>query len=444
MKKGKILRPIILTALLFLIVNPVISNSGDEPKYKTSEDSLNCGRHLSAYRGFFKLKLYNDAYETWWTAFNDCPSSSVRMYVDGVTMYHFFIDEAPEGQIKEGLIDTLMLIYNQRIEYFGDEGNVLARKGKDLLSYHSDDMEEVQKAYEMLKKSIEIQGKKSKDATMLLLMTSGIALKDEGKIDDNQVIEDYFNLIILLDQMQGGSSRWAKARANIDEMMLSENILSCEALDGYFEPQFEANKDDKTFLEKVITFYSSTACERTDMYVAAAENLYRIDPGPESAHNLAILFITRNDFEKSAIYLKEAVQVESTNPETRAEWYYELAVICNAQEDYCEAIGYARKAINLKGDYGKPYVALGDAFIASRDNLGDDFQQRTAFWAATDMYKKAISTDPSLAGETNKKLNIYARQYPNSEEVFFRDMKEGDSYKVEGCIKANTTVRSRK
>jgi tetratricopeptide (TPR) repeat protein len=180
------------------------------------------------------------------------------------------------------------------------------------------------------------------------------------------------------------------------------------------------------------------------MYVAAAENLYRIDPGPESAHNLAILFITRNDFEKAASYLKEAVLGESTNPETRAEWYYELAVISNAQEDYCEAIGYARESIKLKGDYGKPYVALGDAFIASRDNLGDDFQQRTAFWAATDMYKKAISTDPSLAGETNKKLNIYARQYPNSEEVFFRDMKDGDSYKVEGCIKANTTVRSRK
>jgi tetratricopeptide (TPR) repeat protein len=423
---------------------PAVSQNGNGSNYASDEDSIKCGQYLSAYRGFFSLKLYDDAYETWWYTFDNCPASSQRMYLDGVTMYRFYIEEAPEGPVREGLIDTLMLIYDQRIEYFGDEGNVLGRKGKDLLSYRSDDMNEVQNAYEMLKKSVQIEGKKTKDATMLLLMTSGIALKNEGRIDDNQVIEDYFNLVMILDQLEGKSSRWAKARASIDQMMLSENILSCEALDGYFEPQFEPNKDDKTFLEKVITFYSSTACERTDMYVAAAENLYRIDPGPESAHNLAILFITRNDFEKATSYLKEAVLGESTNPETRAEWYYELAVVSNAQEDYCEAIGYAREAIKLKGDYGKPYVALGDAFIASRDNLGDDFHQRTAFWAATDMYKKAISTDPSLAGETNKKLNIYVRQYPNSEEVFFRDMKDGDSYKVEGCIKANTTVRSRK
>ncbi len=442
--KGKTLRPIILTALLFLFLIPAVSQNGNGSNYATKEDSLNCGMWLSAYRGFFKLKLYDDTYETWWNAFNNCPSSSVRMYVDGATMYRFFIEEAPEGQKKEGLIDTLMLIYDQRIEYLGDEGNVLGRKAKDLLAYRGEDMDQVQKAYEMLRKSIEIQGTKSKDATMLLLMTSGIALNNEGTIDDNQLIEDYFNLVMLLDQLDGKSSRWAKARANIDEMMLNENILSCEVLDGYFEPQFEPNKDDKTFLEKVIAFYSSTACERTDMYVAAAENLYRIDPGPESAHNLAILFITRNDFEKAASYLKEAVQGESTEPETRAEWFYELAVVSNAQEDFCEAIGYAREAIKLNSNYGKPYVALGDAFISSRDNLGDDFQQRTAFWAATDMYKKAISADPSLAGEINKKLNIYARQYPNSEEVFFRDMKDGDSYKVGGCINVNTTVRSRK
>jgi len=194
----------------------------------------------------------------------------------------------------------------------------------------------------------------------------------------------------------------------------------------------------------VITFYTTAGCGRSDIYVAASENLYRIEPGPESAHNLAILFITRNDFEKAADYLKEAVQGEDTNSETRAEWYYELAVVSNANGDYCEAMEYAREAIQLKSDYGKAYVLLGDLYIASRDNLGDDFHKRTAFWAAADMYKKATSADPSVAEESNKKLTDYAGQYPNSEDIFFRDMKEGDSYLVEGCINASTTVRSRK
>jgi tetratricopeptide (TPR) repeat protein len=441
--KENILKPTIVAALFFLFLNPAFSQNGNGSNYDTKEDSIKCGQYLSAYRGFFNLKLYDDAYETWWYTFDNCPASSERMYVDGVTMYRFYIDEAPEGTVKEGLIDTLMLIYDRRIEYFHDEGNVLGRKARDLLAYRSEDIDEVQKAYEMLKKSVEIQGKESQDAVLLLFMTSGIALKNEGRIDDNQVIEDYFSVIIILDQLEGRSSRWAKARASIDEMMLNENILTCEALDGYFKPQMEQNKNEISFLEKVITFYTATGCDRTEIYASASENLYSIQPGPESAHNLGILFITRSDFQKAAGYLKEAVQGENINPQVKAEWYYELAVVSNANNDFCEAIGYAREAIQLKSDYGKAYVALGDAYIASRENLGDDFQQRAAFWAAVDMYNKAISVDPSLAGETNKKLNIYARQFPHGEDVFFLDLKNGDSYRVEGCINVTTTVRSR-
>ncbi len=442
--KGKTFKPIILTALLFLFVIPAVSQNGNGSKYASSEDSIQCGKYLSAYRSFFMLKLYEDAYNTWWYTFNNCPASSKRMYVDGVTMYRSFIEAAPEGPVREGLIDTLTFIYDQRIGYLGEEGNFLVRNGKDLLTYLVEENDEVHKAYEMLKKSIEIQGQKSREGVMVLLISSGIVLNNEDKIDDNQVIEDYFSVIALLDQLEGKSVRWERARATIDGMMLKENILSCEALNGYFEPQFDQSKNDKIFLEKVITFYTTAGCGRSDIYVAASENLYRIEPGPESAHNLAILFITRNDFEKAADYLKEAVQGEDTNSETRAEWYYELAVVSNANGDYCEAMEYAREAIQLKSDYGKAYVLLGDLYIASRDNLGDDFHKRTAFWAAADMYKKATSADPSVAEESNKKLTDYAGQYPNSEDIFFRDMKEGDSYLVEGCINASTTVRSRK
>ena len=77
-------------------------------------------------------------------------------------------------------------------------------------------------------------------------------------------------------------------------------------------------------------------------------------------------------------------------------------------------------------------------------NLGDDFEQRAAFWAAADQYTKAAMVNPSLEAEANQKLTDYEGQYPNNEEVFFRDMKDGDSYQVKGCINESTTVRSRK
>jgi hypothetical protein len=117
--------------------------------------------------------------------------------------------------------------------------------------------------------------------------------------------------------------------------------------------------------------------------------------------------------------------------------------VSNANLDYCDAIRYAREAIRLKSDFGKAYIQLGDAFIASREQLGDDFRQRTSFWAAVDMYLKAASVDSSQKEEATQKVNDYRGQFPDQEEIFFHDLKEGEAYLVEGCINTSTTVRAR-
>ncbi len=290
--------------------------------------------------------------------------------------------------------------------------------------------------------SIELQGKQSQESVLLLCITSGIVLNNEGRIDDTQLIEDYITATGILIQQEKRSTRWEKTKVKIDELIRNEGLLSCEAFDQYFEPQFEENMNDKHFLEKVVAIYNTSGCERSHINVAASEKLYSIRPTPESAHKLAILFITVNEYEKAAGYLKEALQGDNIDKETKARWYYELAAVSIGYGDYCHAIEYAREANMLKGDYGKAYILLGDAFVASRENLGDDFQQRTAFWAAADMYQKAASVDPDLAELANQKLAECRSLYPNNEDIFFRDLKDGDTYLVGGCIKGYTTVRS--
>ena len=441
------LKTILLTALSFLFVLPAISQKGieDGSKYGKGQDSINCIKNLSLYREFFKHNNYKDAITPWRQVFGECPAASERMYVEGITMYRKAIESSSDPNRKEQLIDTMLLIYNRRIEYFGKgEGNILGRKGIDLLRYRRSDIESVDAAYGYLKRSIEMERNKSRDAVIITFISASITLNQKGKIDDGQVIEDYFMATEIVDKLLDKSSRWPRAKASIDDNMIKSGILTCDALNGYYQPQFEANKTDKEFLQKVIKFYDASDCDRADLYVAASEQMYKIDPGPESAHQLGILFIAKSDFNKAATYLQMAVAGENIDDETRAEWYYELTVVSLANKNYCDAITWAKEAIVRKSDYGKAYIALGDAIIASRDNLGDDFEKRTAFWVAADKYIKARSVDPSVATDANKRLNDYKAQYPNHEEVFFRDLKDGDSYLVKGCINEYTTVRSRK
>ncbi len=445
--KTKALKTILLTALSLLFVLPAISQKGieDGSKYGKGQDSINCIKNLSLYREFFKHNNYKDAITPWRQVFGECPAASERMYVEGITMYRKSIESSSDENRKEQLIDTMLLIYDRRIEYFGKgEGNILGRKGIDLLRYRRSDIESVDAAYGYLKRSIEMEKNKTRDAVIITFVSASITLNQKGKFDDGQVIEDYFMATEIVDKLLDKSSRYVRAKKSIDDNMIKSGILTCDALNGYYQPQFEAKKTDKEFLQKVIKFYDASGCDRADLYVAASEQMYKIDPGPESAHQLGILFIAKSDFTKAAQYLQMAVAGENIDDETRAEWYYELTVVSLANKEYCAAILWAKEAIVRKSDYGKAYIALGDAIIACRDNLGDDFEKRTAFWVAADKYTKARSVDPSVATDANKKLNQYKAQYPNHEEVFFRDLKDGDSYQVKGCINEYTTVRSRK
>ena len=445
--KTKALKSILLATLCLLFVLPAISQKGieDGSKYGKGKDSITCIKNLSLYKEFFKHNNYRDAIGPWRVVFGECPASSEKMYVEGVTMYRNFIESESSLQRKEELIDTMMLVYDRRVTYFPSrKGSILGRKGIDLLRYRRKDMDAMEEGYGYLKQSIEMEQSKSRDAVMVTFVNASITLNKAGKIDDNRVIEDYFTVTTIIDKLLGKSSRWAKAKGNIDDLMLNSGLLTCDALNRYFEPQFKASKTDPKFLEKLINFYTASGCDRSDLYVAASEQMYVIDPGPKSAHQLAVLFIAKNDFNKAALYLKEAVKGTDVDNNTKAEWYYELALVTRYNKNYCDAIEYARRAVALQGDHGKAYIVMGDAIIEARTNLGDDFEQRTAVWVAADKYTKAKSVDPSVTADANKKLRDYSSQYPNHEEVFFRDMNDGDSYQVKGCINEYTTVRSRK
>ncbi len=406
-------------------------------------DNAERGKLVSTYREFFKWEEYHLALESWWTLFNEYPDFSEKLYVDGVSMYRHFIEESPEGRAREDKIDTLMLIYDQRMVYFGGEGNILGRKGSDLLRYRNSDMEQVRAAYGMLQRSLETEGVKSREPVLLNYISASLLLHRADIIDNIQVLEDYFMVSGLVDQQDGSSSRQERTRASMDEMILKEDILSCTGLDLYFGTRFEQNSADPGLLDKMINYYTSAGCKQSDLYAAAAEKLFEIEASSESAHKLAVLFIGRDELEKAAYYLQLAVVDETLPDETRAEWFYELSIISLAKGDPCEAIGFAREAKAYNNMFGKAYMALGDAFIACRNELGDDFHQHCAFWAAADMYQAAARVDPSLAGESSQKLELCAAQYPSKEDIFFQDLQVGSNFMVGGCIQENTTVRSR-
>jgi len=430
-----------------MLTVPALSQKGieDGSKYGHGQDSINCLMNLSLYKEFFKHNNYADAIKSWRKVFSECPASSQNLYIDGIKMYKSLLRKEKNPEVAEGLIDTMMLIYDRRMEYFNDEANVLGRKATDLLRYRKDNLTAIEEAYGYLKESIELDKKEARDAVIILFVNSSVSLYRADVFDQGTAIDDYFMASEVIDMQlakNSKSKRWLRARGTVDDFMLEQNILNCEALNNFFGPKFDANKNDKEFLTKLIDFYYNAGCDRSDLYAAASEQLYAIEPSAGSAYNLARLFVAKEQYDKATQYYLEATNGEADN-EDKAKYYYELALVTNVLKDPCKAIEYGREAVKLKPDYGDAYMLLGDSYISSRTNLGEDFETRTAFWAAVDKYIKAKNVDPALSDDANKRISDYVGMYPDGEACFFRDLKEGDSYLVKGCINEYTTVRPR-
>ncbi len=91
----------------------------NNPNYGAdSAARMDCANHLSTMSEFMKIDLYSYALSSWKVVFDECPASSKNIYLYGIKIYreYLLIEKDPE-RINQ-LVDTLMMVYDRRIEYF--------------------------------------------------------------------------------------------------------------------------------------------------------------------------------------------------------------------------------------------------------------------------------------------------------------------------------------
>ena len=147
MINNKMTKKIIILIVAFLVV----LNVNAQGKYGADEQK--CKENLSLYREYYKQKNYADALASWRWAYNNCPQASGNIYKNGPKIIKERMKLDTEN--KSDYIDTLMMIFDQRIQYFGKEGYVLGLKGYELLI---SDKKRSDIALEYLTKSISIEG----------------------------------------------------------------------------------------------------------------------------------------------------------------------------------------------------------------------------------------------------------------------------------------------
>ncbi len=417
-----------------------------DPKYgPDSLSRMECANNLSTMSEFMKINLYDYALPSWKRVFDECPGSSRNIYLYGVRIYRELITKEKNPSRQQNLIDTLLLIYDRRIENFGQEGMVLGRKGLDLLKYRQD---EIEQAHGYFERSVKLSKHNSEEAVLVTFMQTTVVMFKTGKLNAQQVIDNYLEIADILEAKiksgGAGKDQATAALTNADLIFSESGAGSCEDLINIFTPRFNQNPKDLDLLKKITSILVKRSCEDSDLFAQTSENLYAIEPSAEAAYNLSKLFIKRENYNKAAEYLNKSIELEDNNDD-KSTYFYQLALIEFTKfEQYTLAREHALKAAELKPNWGDPYILIGNLYASSSKSCGEnEFEQATVFWAAVDKYIKAKSVDESKTTEANDLINRYTQYFPDVEDAFFYGFQEGQDYTVGCWINEKTKVKTR-
>ncbi len=443
--------------LLGLILSyTVAAQTGRESstRYGVGEDSIACLKNLSLYTEDFKNKNFDAAFPTWQEAFDNCPASTVNLYIDGVTLITKKISDNKDPNKFDELYQLLMKVYDQRIEYFGNHprtpaSDVKGFKAIDILKFKRDDKDALIEAYNLLDECVYTSKNNAHMAFLATFMNTSVTMYKMGEIDAEKLIKDYTTVSNGVESQLADQARarfheqLEKIKAGVESLFSTSGAADCETIDKIFGPQLDEKKFDLSWLKLVSKLLMKEDCENSKLLYQVSEYQHNIEPSASSAYGLAKMYLKSNDIRRSISFFEEAVKL-SENDNQKADFLRQLALIHLSEQNYQQARRNALRAIEARPDWGQPYIIIGKAYAASANTIGNkEVEKKSAYWAAVDKFMKAKSVDSSVTDEANELIKLYSAHFPATDEIFFEGLENGSAYTVGGWINEVTSIRTK-
>ena len=294
--------------LFILLLTFLMSDSYAQSKW--GNDSVSCITNLSLYREYYKQKNYEDALNPWrWTYIN-CPQSSGNIFKNGPIIIKSKMKQDKAN--KSAYIDTLMQIYDKRIEYFGKEGFVLGLKGSDLLRY---DKSRYIEAYNYLKKSFEIEQKRSSAGALSAYFKSATIMQKNNELSKEDILQLYAELSEVVDYNLENNPKkvkfYTQTSTNIESLFTP--YADCDALLSIFSEKFLKKQDDIKLLKRILKVLDSKECTDNNLFFDVSSRLYEIEPSALADSKMGKMSISRKEFTQAIKFCKEAIDLETDN-----------------------------------------------------------------------------------------------------------------------------------
>jgi|LSQX01.2.fsa_nt_gb tetratricopeptide (TPR) repeat protein len=417
----------------------------DLPKY--GNDSVKCVTNWSLYAEYYKQRNYPMAVDPWRWMFFNCPLATQNLYIHGANLIKFLYQNETDPIRREAYVDTLMMVYDQRIQYFNREGYVLGRKVADLYVFRPNNAQE---HYDISERSIELEGNSSQADVLLINFQAVIRLVEAGLVDAEKIVINYDRAMDYVDfnllNNPEDSIYYNPAKNNIEALF--EPYASCENLVKIYTPRFEATPEDPELLDKITYMLNRSGCTSEELFYKATRNYHRLRPTAQTAFLMGRLENNQENYGEALKYYEEAIALSQNDGDVDKFTTYMLMADLSYRNlnRMSQARSYALKAAEEKADDGRPYLLIGEMYAASARSCGtDEVSTGAVYWTAVDKFIRArnVDSNPEVVSKANQLISTFSQYFPNNETLFFHGLDGGKPYRVECWIGETTTARPR-
>lgn len=419
-------------------------------KHEVTEE---CIVNTSLFTEYAKVKNYADALDPWQKVYNDCPTASKNIYIQGVNIINWQISQTSDAVQRNELIDKLMKLFDDRIKFYGNDKKmprekILAQKAYYHSVYRPDDKTTI---YPWLKEAVTKLGNAAEPSCLQqFVVTSHDLYKADNSLAE-QFINDYTLANTYLTENSTNTAlkdmeTYKTVKQGVDVLFAASGVADCDKMNAIFLPNVELNKDNQTYLQSTMRLFRGVKCTENDAYFKAAEYSHKIAPSAESAAGMGNMCFGKQEFKEASKYYEEAAEL-STEDSDIADNQFRIALCYFRMDQFVKAREYCKLSLTKKPEQGAPHILLGTMYASAKGIFEDPTLAKSVYWAAVDQFVKARNAEPDnqqIVDQANKLIQTFKVYFPSTEEVFMHpEISEGKSFHVGGWVNETTTARAK-
>lgn len=408
------------------------------------------------YKDYIEFENYEEAFELWNKVYKEAPAADGKrndVFTDGVFFYERLALGSEDSIMKAQYIARIFSLYEEAASCYPETASsIKGQKAFDLF-FKYPDMASKFEIYQLFKEALD-EDQSTKQYFVLNPFTSLLVdVYNEGQISKEEALE-MSELVqsILKEGLETCSGKSCESW-KIIEGYVPQRLEAFETIKGFYDCEYYINKyyseflEDSTNCEVIQTLYirlswaeCATEDTRYQRLVSAANDLCVEDKELKVAYNL----LKEGAFKKAIDAFIEAEVLEETE-EDKSKVNFIISKIYYAHlKNFPLARKYALKAAKLRPNWGEPYLLIGRLYASSGPlcGPGTGWDSQIVVWPALDKWNYAKKIDPSVSKEANKLIGQYARFMPSKEDLFFRTLQNGQSFRVGCWIQENTKIRT--